>query len=68
MTGFVVYKHPEIRIDEFLLSNVKIGEEWKFGFFDGWQTTKNGKLGKIAYDSMGYEVTGHIPVFVKSEI
>lgn len=65
MSGFAIYRHPEIKDDEFLLSNVKIGEEWMFGFFDGRQTTNNGRLGKIAYDSMGYEVPMHIPVFVK---
>ena len=68
MTGFVIYKHPEIKDDEFLLSNVDIGEEWFFGFHDGKQTTNNGRLGKIAYDNMGYEVPGRVPVFVKKEI
>ena len=68
MTGFVVYKHPEIKTDEFLLSNVKIGEEWLFGFHDGKKTTSNGRLGKIAYNNMGYKVPGHIPICVKEEI
>jgi len=62
-----MYKHPEIKDDEFMLSNVKVGEEWLFGFFDR-QPTKNGRLGKIAYDNMGYEVPGHVPIFVKREI
>lgn len=68
MAGFVAYKHPEIKDDEFLLSNVKIGEEWQFGFFGGEKTTNNGRLGKIALDSMGYVVHGQVPVFVKKEI
>ena len=68
MTGFVIYRHPEIKDDEFLLSNVQIGEEWLFGFHNGQKTTNNGRLGKIAYDRMGYEVPRHVPIFVKEEI
>lgn len=68
MAGFVAYKHPEIEDNEFLLSNVEIGEEWQFGFLDGKKTTNNGRLGEIAYDNMGYVVPGQVPVFVKKEI
>lgn len=64
MAGFVVYKHPEIKDNEFLLSNVKIGEEWKFGLFNE-KPNRNGRVGKIAYDNMGYLLPGYVPVFVK---
>jgi len=61
--GFVIGKHPEMKNDEWKLCNVKIGEEWLFGFFYGKR--KNHRLGKIAYDNMGYVVANHRPIFIR---
>ena len=66
MTGFTTFKHPEIKDDEFMLSNIAIGEEWLFGFFNK-KTPADGRLGKIAYDTTGYISSGHIPVFKKKK-
>lgn len=62
MASFVCYKHPELRKNEFVLSNVKAGEEWKFGFFNGNRTLGKDRLGNVAYDNMGNVVLGHFPV------
>ena len=63
--GFVIYKHPEMKDNEWHVCNVKQGEEWLFGFFN--DRRKNHRLGKIAYDNMGYPVNNSRPVFVKNK-
>ena len=59
--GFVSVKHPEIKEKEFLFCNVKRGNEWTI-------TGNKHRFGKTAYDSMGYPINGHIPVFAQKEI
>lgn len=57
-------EHPEIKKNEFLLSNVKRGEEWKFGFISG-EDIVDGRLGEIAYNQMGDVLPDYRPVFAQ---
>lgn len=62
--GFVIGKHPEMKDTEWLFSNVKIGEEWLFGCFDG-KCKNGGRFGKVAYNKLGYVIAGYRPLFIK---
>ncbi len=56
--GFVIFKHPEIKDDEWLFCNVEKDKEWTV-------TGSNHRFGRIAYNRMGYVIDKHIPVFVR---
>ena len=59
MTGFVIFKHPEIKENEWLFCNVEKGKEWTIA-------GNKHRFGKIAYNNMGYEMSGCVPVFIKN--
>lgn len=55
--------HPELRENEFLISNVEKGKEWCFGFRNAETTLGFSRLGKVAYDRLGRVRPNYLPVF-----
>lgn len=55
--------HSELRKNEYCITNVEIGKEWTWGFFDGKEETPGCRLGKVAYNQKGQVITGYRPVF-----